>query len=95
MDNIKKIIAEKIRPALDVHNGDIELLEVTDDHCVKVRLTGSCATCPGSQQTMTEIVERTLKESCPEIKKVISVCQVSDELINQALKILRRDRSGL
>lgn len=90
MENIALIINEQIRPSLNQHQGDIELVEITDDGFVKVRLTGACAACPGAQQTLSEVVEARLKESCPEIKGVLPIFQVSDELISQALKILRK-----
>jgi len=91
MQTISDIIEQKIRPVLQSHHGDIELVEVTSDGYVKVRLTGACATCPGAQQTLSEIVEAKLREACPEINGVIPVYQVSDDLIRQALKILRKD----
>lgn len=93
MQTISDIIEQKIRPVLQSHHGDIELVEVTSDGYVKVRLTGACATCPGAQQTLSEIVEANLREICPEIQGVIPVYQVSDELINQALKILRKNKN--
>ncbi|MDF2633801.1 MAG: nfuA [Pelosinus sp.] len=93
MEKIREIIAQKIRPMLNAHNGDIELVEITADGFVKVRLTGACATCHGARQTMTEVVEVALKEVCPQIKGVIPVQQVSDDLINQALKILRKEKT--
>ena len=91
MEEISQIIEFKIRPILQLHNGDIELLEITADGYVKVKLSGACATCPGAQQTLSEVVESALKEVCPEIKGVIPVYQVSEHLINQALTILRRN----
>jgi len=93
MEKIQQVLEQKVRPVLKAHNGDIELVEVTSDGFVKVKLIGACATCQGAQQTMSEVVETALKEVYPEIKGVITVYQVSDDLINQALKILRKDRS--
>jgi len=93
MENIREIVEQKIRPMLNAHNGDIELVEVTNDGFVKVKLMGACATCQGAQQTMSEVVEAALREAYPEIKGVIAVHQVSDDLINQALKILRKGRN--
>jgi Fe-S cluster biogenesis protein NfuA len=90
MDKIKQIIEEKIRPVLKAHQGDLELVEVTADGFVKVKLLGACANCPSAQTTLSEIVEAELQQACPEIKGVIPVSQVSEELINQALKILRK-----
>jgi Fe-S cluster biogenesis protein NfuA len=91
-DQIKKVIEEKIRPILHAHNGDVEFVEITADGYVKVRLTGACATCPGAQQTLSEVVETELQDAFPEIKGVTPVYQVSDELLNEALKILRKDK---
>lgn len=93
MEKMQKVIEEKIRPVLNAHNGDIEVIEVTSDGFVKVRLTGTCATCPSAQQTMSEVVEVAVKEAYPEYKGIILVHQVSPDLIHQALKILRKDRS--
>ncbi|HEY3426536.1 MAG TPA: NifU family protein [Negativicutes bacterium] len=93
MEKIQEVIEQKVRPILNAHNGDIELVEITADGFVKIRLTGACAACPGAQQTMSAVVETALKEVCPDIKGVIAVHQVSNDLINQALKILRKDRS--
>lgn len=92
MEKVREILSQKVLPVLQKHNGGIELVEVTPDGYVKVKLTGACSACPGAQQTMSEIVEADLKEACPEIKGVIPVHQVSDELIQEALAILRKDR---
>ena len=93
MDKVAEIIEQKIRPLLQEHQGDLELVEITADGYVKVRLTGACATCPGAQQTLSEIVETKLNEACPGINGVIAFYHVDDDLINQALKILRKGRN--
>ncbi len=92
MDKVTQVIEQKIRPLLQEHQGDLELVEITADGYVKVRLTGACAACPGAQQTLSEIVEAKLTEACPEIRGVIAVHQVNEDLIQEALKILRKDR---
>lgn len=61
---------DKIRPALQADGGDVELVEVCDDGVVKVRLVGACAGCPMSQMTLTNGVERVLKENVPEVTRV-------------------------
>lgn len=93
MEVIRTIIEQKIRPALNAHQGDIELVQVTSDGFVKVRLIGACSSCPGSRQTLTEFVETIIKTECPEIKGVVPEYGVSDELVAEALKLLRKDRS--
>ena len=63
---------ERIRPYLQSDGGDIELLEVTDDLSVKVKLTGACHGCPYSMQTLKAGVEQAILKEVPEIKGVIS-----------------------
>jgi Fe-S cluster biogenesis protein NfuA len=62
----------KVRPFLLADGGDIELVDVKDG-VVEVRLTGACGTCPMSQMTLKQGVERALKEALPEIREVVSV----------------------
>lgn len=62
-----------IRPQLQADGGDIELVEVTADGVVKVRLVGACAGCPGAQMTLEMGVERVVKERVPEVKGVEAV----------------------
>jgi len=63
----------KIRPSLKADGGDVELVEVTSDGVVKVRLTGACGGCPMSQMTMKMGIERIIKDEVPEIKEVVAV----------------------
>jgi len=67
-----KDVIESLRPALQSHGGDIELV-ATNDNNVKVRLQGACHGCPGAQMTMRIGIERVLKEKVPEVKQVIAV----------------------
>ena len=61
---------KKIRPMLQADGGDIELVEVTKDGIVKVKLTGACGCCPMSQMTLKNAVEQRLKKEVPGIKEV-------------------------
>lgn len=63
-------VLDKIRPALQADGGNVELVDVTDDGVVKVKLVGSCAGCPMSQLTLSNGVERILKEQIPEVTRV-------------------------
>jgi len=63
----------KIRPSLQADGGNIELVDVSDDGVVKVRLTGACGCCPMSQMTLKAGVEKVIKEDVPEVKEVVSV----------------------
>ncbi|OIO74322.1 MAG: hypothetical protein AUJ85_06035 [Elusimicrobia bacterium CG1_02_37_114] len=62
-----------IRPMLQADGGDVELIEVTDDGIVKVKLTGACGGCPMAQMTLQAGIGRVLKQRVPEVKEVVSV----------------------
>lgn len=61
---------DKIRPMLAADGGDVELVEVTNDNIVRLKLTGTCGCCPMSQMTLKNGVEKMLKKEIPEIKQV-------------------------
>jgi len=63
----------KIRPSLQADGGDVELIEVTSDGVVKVRLTGACRGCPLSQMTLKAGIEKVIKQEVPEVKEVVAV----------------------
>jgi len=63
----------KVRPALQADGGDVELVEVTPEGIVKVKLTGACGGCPMSQMTLKMGIERLLRQEVPEIKEVVGV----------------------
>lgn len=69
---IEKIINERVKPGLESHGGDIELVDVKDGK-VFVRLTGACGCCPHSQMTLKMGVEHIIKELVPEVTEVVAV----------------------
>ena len=71
-EQVEQVLGE-IRKALVADGGDLELVDVTDDGVVKVKLKGACAHCPGAQMTLRFHVERILKERVPEVKSVEAV----------------------
>jgi Fe-S cluster biogenesis protein NfuA len=70
-EKVQKAIQE-VRPSLQADGGDIELVKVTDDGKVTVRLTGACNGCPMAQVTLKDGVERYLKKAVPEVTEVTS-----------------------
>jgi len=71
-EQVEKVLKEQIAPRLQADGGNIELVEVTEDNVVKVRLKGACAGCPGAKMTLRMGVERLLKQSVPEVARVES-----------------------
>ena len=63
----------KMRPSLQADGGDVELVEITSDGVVKVKLTGACSGCMMSQMTLKMGIEKAIKQEVPEVKEVISV----------------------
>ena len=63
----------QVRPALQRDGGDVELVEVTEDGIVKVRLQGACQGCPMAQMTLQMGIERVIKEMVPDVKSVQAV----------------------
>ncbi len=63
-------VLDKIRPSLQADGGDVELVDVTDQGIVQVRLTGACKGCPMSQMTLKNGIERLILKEIPEIKGV-------------------------
>lgn len=61
---------EGVRPYLGSHGGDVELLEVTDDDVVRLRLLGSCDGCPSSAVTLKLAVEGAIEAAAPEVTSI-------------------------
>ena len=62
-----------VRPNLQADGGDVELVDVSEDGVVKVRLTGACHGCPMSQMTLKNGIEKIIKQQVPGIKEVVSL----------------------
>jgi Fe-S cluster biogenesis protein NfuA len=71
-EKIEKAL-ETIRPYLRADGGDVELVSVSDEGIVEVRLTGACVGCPMSQMTLRAGVERALMREVPGIRRVEAV----------------------
>lgn len=71
-EKVEKVLAE-LRPALQMDGGDVELVDVSNDGIVKVKLTGACGGCPMSMLTLKMAIEKRLKDAIPEVKAVEQV----------------------
>lgn len=72
----KKLIEnalDTVRPFLKADGGDVEVVDITQDNIVKVRLLGACEHCPTSKMTMKAGIEETIKKAVPQIKAVEAV----------------------
>ncbi len=62
-----------VRPKLQADGGDVELIDISDDGIVKVKLLGACNGCPMARMTLKMGIERYLKEKVPGVQEVVSV----------------------
>ncbi|WP_373531362.1 NifU family protein [Vampirovibrio sp.] len=66
-------VLNMLRPYLQADGGDVELIDVTSEGVVQVRLQGACGTCPSSTYTLKMGIEEQLKQYIPGVTEVISV----------------------
>lgn len=68
-----KISIDQLRPFLHDDGGDMELVDITDDGIVRVKLLGACSSCSMSVMTLKAGLEEALLKITPQIKGVVSV----------------------
>ena len=64
---------DTMRPYLNDDGGNVEIVEITDDLVVRLKLVGACSTCPQSFMTMKAGIEEAVKRAVPEIKSVVAI----------------------
>lgn len=64
---------DTMRPYLADDGGNVEVIEITPDNVVRVKLLGACSTCPQSFMTMKAGIENAIRQAVPQIKAVVAV----------------------
>ena len=64
---------DEIRPYLESHGGDVNLVEVTPEKVARLQLVGACGGCPMSAMTLKFGIERLLEERLPELAGIEAV----------------------
>ena len=89
LKRIEEVLDQQVRPSLRAHGGEIQV-DHLEDKVLYVKLRGQCAGCPSADLTNETLVEAELVKALPELVKKVSVIQtVSDELWEQAKRLLR------
>ena len=65
-------VIEKLRPVIQADGGDLELLDVTDDGVVTLRLRGSCTGCGSAAATLRNGIERWIRGKVPGVREVVA-----------------------
>lgn len=75
IEQMQKVQAalDEIRPAIQMDGGDVELVDITDEGIVQVRMVGACGGCPMSLVTLQAGIERLVKRRVPEVTGVQAV----------------------
>jgi Fe-S cluster biogenesis protein NfuA len=64
---------DQLRPFLHADGGDMELVDITADYVVRVRLLGACKDCSMSTMTLKAGLEDAIRAAAPEVKAVVAV----------------------
>jgi Fe-S cluster biogenesis protein NfuA len=71
-EQVEKIIEQLRYAVVQPDGGDLELLDVSDDGVVRIRLHGSCVGCNSSTTTLRNGIERYLRHKLPQIRQVVA-----------------------
>lgn len=92
MIKIEKFLNISIRPALQSHGGDLEIVsydEIKQD--LQLRVIGQCCSCPHSIDTIENFIKVQLFKKFPNLKNISVNAGVSDDLLNIAVKLLKKE----
>ena len=64
------IALRTLRPLIQRDGGDVALVDVSDEGVARVRLLGACVSCPSSEMTLTNGIEKRLQEAVPGVVRV-------------------------
>jgi Fe-S cluster biogenesis protein NfuA len=67
------VLFRSIRPAVQADGGDLELVDVTSEGEVRIRLLGACIECPSANMTLKTGIEQNLMARIPEVTSVVAV----------------------
>jgi Thioredoxin-like proteins and domains len=86
---IERVLDERVRPRLRAHGGEVEI-DRLENGTLYVKLLGQCAGCPSADLTNETVIQSEVTAALPElVRKVCLEQSVSDELWEQAKKLLR------
>jgi Fe-S cluster biogenesis protein NfuA len=64
---------DTIRPYLLTDGGNVSVEEITPENVVKLKLLGSCGSCPMSIMTLKAGIEEAIKKAVPEITGIEAI----------------------
>jgi Fe-S cluster biogenesis protein NfuA len=91
LDKIETILDEKIRPVLRGDGGNI-VVKSFEDGVLKVKSLGKCAACPSAAFEIEQMVMTETRTAVPQVRSVIVVTEVSDELLKTARALMGQNK---
>ena len=89
LKRIEAVLDEKVRPSLRAHGGELEI-DHLEEGVLYIKLLGQCAGCPSADLTNETVIEAEVVKALPDlVERVVVVQTVSDELWEQAKRLLR------
>jgi Fe-S cluster biogenesis protein NfuA len=64
---------DTIRPYLETDGGNVSVEEITPEGVVKLKLLGSCGSCPMSIMTLKAGIEQAIKKAVPEVTAIEAI----------------------
>ena len=86
--SLETALSQIIQPSLANHGGGIQVLDLKDG-VLYIALTGHCSNCPAANFSTCQWIQEELSPLFPEIRRVVPVQTVSNELLNQAKNFLQ------
>lgn len=92
-ERIEQLIELVVRPELNKHEGDVEVLSY-ENGILRLRMLGHCAGCPAADLTNESLIAGQLKPLVPGLKDVVLVHEVSEDLLTQARALMTRAKKA-
>lgn len=89
LESIEELLDKSVRPVLQEHFGNIRIV-CLNDGVLKVKMLGRCSNCPSAVFENEQLVAEEVKRNIPEVKEVILINEVSDELLSEAKALMGR-----
>ena len=93
MKQIEQVLDQRVRPYLHSHGGEVMVVSL-EDGILRVKLLGQCSGCPSATLTTEQIIQEEVCQAVPEVKQVVLIQEVSQDLLDQARAILRGEGPG-
>lgn len=90
INKIEQVLDEYVRPKLAAHYGNVKVINFNDG-VLEIKLEGQCSDCPSAKYTVEDLIEGELKKHVSEVKRVVLIEGVSDDLIDFAKRLLNNE----